>query len=160
MPERIEELEAARTAVVQAEASPRAGVAAEQITEARNALDRADRLATQGKLGDVGFYAEVAQTNAQIAFEKIATAEARESIDDGTAERQAVLAEARERDAQRSAQRAARQQERASEQQQRAGELQQELSELRAKQTDRGFVCTYRSVLRAACSDCSARARA
>jgi outer membrane protein OmpA-like peptidoglycan-associated protein len=146
-PKRIDELEAARTAVLQVEASPRVGVAAEQISEARNALDRADRMASAGKLDDVRFYAEIAQTNAQIAYEKIATAEARDSIDNGTAERQAVLAEARERDAQRWAQRATQQQERATEQQQRAAELQQELSELRAKQTDRGIVVTLGDVL-------------
>lgn len=146
-PKRIDELEAARTAVLQAEASPRAGVAAQQIAEARNALDRADRLAKQGKPGDVRYYAEIAQTSAQIAYEKIATVEARESIDNGTAERQAVLTEAREREAQRAAQRATQQQERASAQQQRAAELQQELAELRAKQTDRGIVVTLGDVL-------------
>jgi outer membrane protein OmpA-like peptidoglycan-associated protein len=134
-------------AVLQVEASPRAGVAAAQVTEARNALDRADVLAKRGDVADLKFYAQVAQTNAQIAAEKIATAQARDAIDKGTVERQAVLTAAREREAQRAAQRASNQQQRAKELQQRATDLQQELADLRAKQTDRGVVVTLGDVL-------------
>jgi outer membrane protein OmpA-like peptidoglycan-associated protein len=146
-PARIDELEAARAAVLQVEASPRAGVAAAEVTEARNALDRADALAERGDVKDLKFYAQVAQANAQIAAEKIATAEAREVIDKGTVERQAVLTAAREREAQRAAQRASEQQQRAKELQQRASDLQQELADLRAKQTERGVVVTLADVL-------------
>lgn len=133
-PETVEELETARAVVPQVEASPRAGVAATQIAEARKSLDRANQLAEKhGKLEDIKFEADVATKNAQIANEKILTAQAREEIEKGTAERQAVLIEAREREAQRAAQ--------------RANSLEQELADLKAKKTDRGVVVTLGDVL-------------
>src|SRR5688572_26336373 len=95
-PDTIEELETARAVVPQVEASPRAGVAATNIAEARKSLDRANRLAEKGgKVADIQFEATVASRNAQIANEKILAAQAREEVDQGTAERAAVLAEAR-----------------------------------------------------------------
>ncbi len=106
-PDTIEELETARAVVPQVEASPRAGVAATNIADARKALDRANSLADKGgKVADIQYEAMVANRNAQIANEKILAAQAREEVDKGTAERAAVLAEARTRDAQRSAQQA------------------------------------------------------
>jgi len=133
-PERIEDLEVARAVVPQVEASPRAGVAASNVSEARKALDRADKMADEGrKVGDIEFEAQVAVLNAQIANEKILTAQAREEIDKGTAERQAVLAEAREAQA-KAAER-------------RASTLEQELADMRARKTDRGMVLTLADVL-------------
>ena len=44
-PKSIDELETARAVVPQVEASPRAGVAATNIAEARKSLDAANRLA-------------------------------------------------------------------------------------------------------------------
>ena len=106
-PDTIEELETARAVVPQVEASPRAGVAATNIADARKALNRANSLADKGgKVADIQYEATVANRNAQIANEKILAAQAREEVDKGTAERAAVLAEARARDAQRSAQQA------------------------------------------------------
>ena len=114
-PETIEELETARAVVPQVEASPRAGVAATNIADARKALDRANSLADKGgKVAEVQYEATVATRNAQIANEKILTAQAREDVDKGTAERQAVLVEAREREAQRNAQQAQSAEDRAS----------------------------------------------
>lgn len=140
-PERIEELEVARAVVPQVEASPRAGVAASNVSEARKSLDRANKLEDSGgKVGDIQFEAQVAARNAQIANEKILAAQAREEIDKGTAERQAVLVEAREAEARR----------RANEAQlanQRATTLEQELAALKAKKTDRGMVLTLGDVL-------------
>lgn len=133
-PPRIEELEVARAVVPQVEASPRAGVAATNVSEARKSLDRANKLEDSGgKVGDIQFEAQVAARNAQIANEKILAAQAREEIDKGTAERQAVLADARDAEARRA--------------QQKANSLEQELAALKAKKTDRGMVLTLGDVL-------------
>src|SRR5262245_26067749 len=89
-PKQIDELDAARAIVPQVEASPRAGVAATNIAEARKALDHANQMADKGgKVEDIQYAANVATKNAQIANEKILTAQAREDIEKGTAERQA-----------------------------------------------------------------------
>lgn len=133
-PESIPELDTARAVVPQVESSPRAGVAATQIAAARSALDRANKLADSGgKLEDVQFEAMVAAKNAQIANEKILLAQAREEIDKGTAERQQVLIQSREREAALA--------------QQRSQSLEQELKDLQAKKTDRGLVLTLGDVL-------------
>ena len=147
-PDRIEELEVARAVVPQVEASPRAGVAATNVSEARKSLDRANKLADSGgKIGDIQFEAQVATRNAQIANEKILTAQAQEEIEKGNAERQAVLVEAREAEARRRGQQAHAAQEQAQMAEQRATTLEQELSELKAKKTDRGMVLTLGDVL-------------
>lgn len=140
-PETIEELETARAVVPQVEASPRAGVAATNIADARKALDRANGLAEKhGKVADIQYEAAVANRNAQIANEKILTAQARDDIEKGTADRQAVLAEARGLEAQRNAQQA-----RSAED--RARSLERELADLKGKKTDRGIVVTMGDVL-------------
>ena len=126
-PERIDELETARTLVPSVEASPRAGVAAAQISEARKALDRANDLAEKGKAPEeIKHEATVATLNAQIANEAILTAQAKDEIDKGNAERQQVLLDARNREAQR---------------------LEQQMRDLQAKQTERGMVLTLGDVL-------------
>jgi outer membrane protein OmpA-like peptidoglycan-associated protein len=126
-PERIDELETARTLVPSVEASPRAGVAAAQISEARKALDRANDLADKGKAPEeIKHAATVATLNAQIANETILTAQAKDEIDKGNAERQQVLLDARNREAQR---------------------LEQQMRDLQAKQTERGMVLTLGDVL-------------
>lgn len=147
-PTTIEELETARAVVPQVEASPRAGVAASNIAEARQALDRANRLADKrGKVADIQFEATVASRNAQIANEKILSAMARDEIDKGTAERQAVLAEARGREAQRSAEQARTASAQAQTAEERAKALERELADLKGKKTDRGVVVTLGDVL-------------
>jgi outer membrane protein OmpA-like peptidoglycan-associated protein len=126
-PEQIPELDAARALVQKVETSPRAGLAATNVAEARKALDRANALAEKGKdAGDIRFEASVATVNAQIADTKIDTAQAREEIEKGTAERQQVLLDARTRETER---------------------VQRELKELQAKQTERGMVLTLGDVL-------------
>jgi outer membrane protein OmpA-like peptidoglycan-associated protein len=147
-PERIESVENARALVSQVEASPRAGVAAANVTEARRALAEADRLAEdRGKMNDIEFQSTVASLNAQIANEKIKTAQAREEIEKGTAERQAVLLQSREREAQARALEAERRAQEAREATLRAQTLEQELADLKAKKTDRGIVLTLGDVL-------------
>lgn len=147
-PDRIEELETARAVVPQVEASPRAGVAANYVSDARKALDRANQLADKGgKVDEIQYEAAVAARNAQIANEKILTAQAQEEIEKGTAERQAVLIEAREAQARRSGQQAASAQQQAQLAEHRASTLEQELADLKAKKTDRGMVLTLGDVL-------------
>lgn len=147
-PDRIEELETARAIVPQVEASPRAGIAASFVSEARKSLDRANKLVDSGgRVGDIEFEAMVASRNAQIANEKILAAQAREELEKGTAERQAVLIEAREAEARRRQQQAQNAQEQAELAEHRASTLEQELSDLRAKKTDRGMVVTLGDVL-------------
>jgi outer membrane protein OmpA-like peptidoglycan-associated protein len=140
-PDTIDELETARAVVPQVEASPRAGVAVTNITEARKALDRANALAEKhGKVADIQYEATVASRNAQIANEKILTAQAKDDVEKGTAQRQAVLTEARTLEADRNAQQA-----RSAED--RAKSLEQELADLKGKKTDRGVVVTMGDVL-------------
>jgi OmpA-OmpF porin, OOP family len=147
-PDRIEELETARAIVPQVEASPRAGVAATNVSEARKSLDRANNLADKGaSVGDIEYEAVVASRNAQIANEKILAAQAQEEIEKGTAERQAVLIEAREAESRRRQQQAQNAEEQAELAEHRASTLEQELSDLRAKKTDRGMVLTLGDVL-------------
>ena len=154
-PERIESVENARALVSQVETSPRAGVAASNVAEARKALATANRLVEDGgNLNDIEFEASIAALNAQIANEKILAAQAREEIDKGTAERQAVLLQSREREARRMADRAAAQRSEAERRAQEAREanlraetLEQELADLKAKKTDRGVVLTLGDVL-------------
>jgi OmpA-OmpF porin, OOP family len=134
--------------VPQVENSPRAGVAATNVSEARKALDRANKLADKGgKVGEIEFEAAVASRNAQIANEKILTAQAQEEIEKGTAERQAVLIQAREAEARRRQQQAESATEQAALAEHRASTLEQELADMRAKKTDRGMVLTLGDVL-------------
>ncbi len=154
-PQRIESLEAARNVVSQVETSPRAGIAATDIANARKSLDAADRLAaSRGKMMDIEFEAKNALMSAQIAKEKIATVQAREEVESSTAQRQAVLLEARDREVARNVQSAndARQLAADSEQQLNAankevGSLENELADLKAKRTERGLVLTLGDVL-------------
>ncbi len=148
MPDTIEELETARAVVPQVEASPRAGVAATHIADARKALDRANRLADKrGKLADIKYEATVASRNAQIANEKILTAMAQDEVAKGAAERQAVLAEARAREADRNARQARAASAQAQSAEERAKALERELADLQGKKTDRGVVVTLGDVL-------------
>lgn len=133
-PESLPELEAARALLPQVEASPRSGVAATNIAEARKALDRANRLADDGAATqDISSEALVALRNAEIANEKIAIANAKDEIEKGTQQRQQILLEAREREA--AAERA------------RSQRMEQQLGEMQAKQTERGLLLTLGDVL-------------
>jgi len=126
-PERVPELETAQALVQKVESSPRVGVAAANAAEARKALDRANALAAKGKdVEDIKFEASIATANAAIADTKIDTAQARDEIEKGTAERQQVVLDARTRETER---------------------VQRELKELQAKQTERGMVLTLGDVL-------------
>lgn len=130
----IEELETARVIVPQVEASPRAGVAAENISNARKSLGTANQLMESGgKLPDIRYQALLATRNAQIANEKILLAQAKDEFTQAEAERQKVLLQARNREVE-----AARL---------KAQSLEQELKDLQAKKTERGLVLTLGDVL-------------
>jgi OmpA-OmpF porin, OOP family len=140
-PERNETLERARTLVPEMEQSPRAGIAAADLANARTSLDAANRLAqTKSKKAEMEFEATNAVLSAQIANEKILTMQANEQVAAGTAQRQAVLLQARERDAQRSA-------DQASDARDRTKSLEAELADLKLQKTERGLVLTLGDVL-------------
>lgn len=147
-PERIEPLETARTIVPQVEASPRAGIAAVNIADARKSLQEANRLAeAKSKRSDIEFHAQNAVTQAQIAQERILTVEAEEQIAQGTEQQQRVLLQARERDAQANALQASELRQDARDSQDRADSLEEELAGLRLEKTERGLVLTLGDVL-------------
>ena len=140
-PPRNESLETARTAVPAVENSPRAGVAGTDIANARKSLEAANRLAeSKGKLADIEYEANNAVTSAQIANEKILTAQANEEAATGTAQRQAILIQARERESQRSS-------DQADASALRADSLEAQLADLRLQKTERGLVLTLGDVL-------------
>lgn len=147
-PPRNEPLETARAMVPEVERSPRAGVAAADIANARTSLDAANRLAaSKAKMLDIEYEANNAVTSAQIANEKILTAQANEEIESGTAQRQAVLIQARERESQRSADQAGDARRQANAAESRADSLEAELADLKVKKTERGLVLTLGDVL-------------
>jgi OmpA-OmpF porin, OOP family len=154
-PPRNESLETARTMVPEVEKSSRAGVAAADISNARKSLEAANRIAeAKGKRADIEYEANNAVTSAQIASEKILTAQANEEVANGTAQRQAVLLQARDREAQRNADQAsdARRQADASSMRadaaaSRADSLEAELAGLKLQKTERGLVLTLGDVL-------------
>jgi outer membrane protein OmpA-like peptidoglycan-associated protein len=154
-PPRNESLETARTVVPEVEKSSRAGVAATDIANARKSLDAANRIVeSKGKRSDVEYEANNAVTSAQIANEKILTAQANEEVANGTAQRQAVLLQARERESQRNADQAsdARRQAdassvRADAAASRADSLEAQLAGLKLQKTERGLVLTLGDVL-------------
>ena len=147
-PERNETLERARTLVQDVESSPRAGLAAKDIANARASLDAANRLAeSRTRVSDMEFEATNAALSAQIANEKIVTAEANEAIADGTAQRQAVLIQARERDVRKSVEQAGDALRQAHASQARVDSLETELADLKLRKTERGLVLTLGDVL-------------
>lgn len=147
-PERNETLERARALVPEMERSPRAGIAAADIANARTSLDAANRLAeSKTRLADMEYEASNAVLSAQIAGEKILTAQANEQVADGTAQRQTVLLRARERDVQRNADSASDALRQADTSKTRADSLEMELADLKLQRTERGLVMTLSDVL-------------
>lgn len=140
-PERNETLEQARRVVPEMEQSSRAGLAAADIANARSSLDAANRLSeSKSKRADMEFEATHAVLSAQIASEKILTAQANEQVAAGTAQRQSILLEARERDVQRSANQA-------TDARNQASSLEAQLADMKLQKTERGLVLTLGDVL-------------
>jgi outer membrane protein OmpA-like peptidoglycan-associated protein len=147
-PDRNETLERARTLVQTVESSPRAGIAAQDIANARASLDAANRLAkSRTRVSEMELEAMNAALSAQIANEKILTAEANEAIANGTEQRQAVLIQARERDVRKSVEQAGDALRQAHVSQARVDSLETELADLKLQKTERGLVLTLGDVL-------------
>jgi OmpA-OmpF porin, OOP family len=163
LPDRIESVEQARESIATLEREPLAGrVAAREIAAAREALAEADEAYEErAPLTLIEHQAYVAQRYADISNELLAEARAREDIERGDAERNRIIADAREREAEaagREAERATREletQARVAQEQtqaaqaadERSRDLERELEELEARDTDRGLVLTLGDVL-------------
>ncbi|MDQ2640704.1 MAG: OmpA family protein [Pseudomonadota bacterium] len=152
-PRRVDELDAARAAIQQVQATPDAGrFAAAEVAAANEALREADRLMEQDKsAAEVRQAAYLAQRHADIAAQLIARGQAERKTSEAEAERQRVLAQAREQEAaaaQALAEQARKQAEQAAQAAQREAEmLQSQIAELQARPTDRGLVLTLGDVL-------------
>lgn len=152
-PDRIDELDQARSMVSAVQSSPDAGrYAADDVTAAHEALRRAEKLQQDKKSRrEIVDAAYLAQRHAQVAEQQITRGRAEAATRDAEAERQRVVLQAREQEA------AARQQEAAAREreaqaartqaEQQAALLQEQLRELQARQTDRGLVLTLGDVL-------------
>src|SRR5688572_8135772 len=89
LPEQVDTVEYARASIANLEREPLAGrVAATELTEARNALAAADRAFEQGEdLPVIEHRAYIAQRYADISYERVGEARAREEVERSEAER-------------------------------------------------------------------------
>ena len=170
LPDRVDSLEQARSDVRSLEQDPLARqVAATELASARTAIEQADNAYEEkDDLAIVEHKAYVAQRYADISRERIAEGHAKEKIADGELERNRVLLQSREREADALAEqnRVAQARNLESEQRnsaleseadvlqrqaasaaERATALEAELADLQAKQTERGLVLTLGDVL-------------
>lgn len=148
-PERVDEVEQARSAVQNLERQPMAAsVAATPLSKARESLARADTALEGGEpLPEVRHEAYLAQRHAEIGLAMIAEAEALKEIKSAEAEQRQMQLQARTLEAERAESRAEQSQAEAEAAKAQAQRLQQELSDLQAKQTERGVVLTLSDVL-------------
>jgi len=177
LPERIETLDQARSAVTELEQDPLTrDVAPDRFETAQQALSRAEAAFEESEeLELIEHEAYVALRNAQIAQQQIEERRARDELEQGEAERNRLLLQAREREAQRAGEVAAQRgerletqsevleeqsrlleqqtqeaqqaQQRAQELEQQTEQLEQQLAELEAQETERGWVLTLEDVL-------------
>ncbi len=155
-PKNIPELDQARTAVGKLTNDPLASQSASrELQMARSALERADQAFEQKKpVEEVIHLSYLAGRQAEIGEMRLAEVRARQQIASGEADRNAVLLEAREGQAQR-AQKNANNSARDAEAAQQSAlaaraaleESQRKLAELQATQTERGMVLTLGDVL-------------
>ena len=101
LPDRVDSLEQARQSITALEREPLAGrVAATELGEARTALASADRAYEDREpLEVVEHHAYVAQRYADISRELVGEAGGREEVERAEAERNRIIADAREREA-------------------------------------------------------------
>src|SRR5262245_8892278 len=163
LPDRVEPLEQARADVSKLEQDPLANeAAAKELAAAHDALQDAENAYEDKQdLDLIEHYAYVAQRHADVSEQQIAEAHARETIKQGELERNRVLLQSREREAERLAEQnqaaearnsalaseAAVRGQQAAEATERAQQLESELTDLQAKQTERGLVLTLGDVL-------------
>lgn len=176
-PDRVSELEQARALISEVAMSPLADeAAAVEVKEAQQALAQAERmLAENADLEDVRYVAGIATLHAEIAREQIGEARATGEMENAEAERNNVLLQAREREAERANQMAAASgaaavayaqdaelardqaamarseaemaRDDASRARADAAKMEEALDELKAKETERGMVLTLSDVL-------------
>jgi outer membrane protein OmpA-like peptidoglycan-associated protein len=148
-PKAVPQLDSARAQVHALEKDPMAGQAASRELEgARSRLRQAELALKEGReVGEVEHLAYLAQRQAETGQARIQEARAKEQLEQGEAERNRVLLEARTREAQRAAQQARTAEAEALAAKASAESAQQELADLQAKQTERGMVLTLSDVL-------------
>jgi outer membrane protein OmpA-like peptidoglycan-associated protein len=142
LPERIDTLEQARTTIRELERDPLAREAASvELSQAKQSVAAADRAYDESEdLEIIAHHAYVADRHARIAEQQIAEARAMEELSRSEARRNEVLLEAREREAEIQAERAAQAEERAE-------ALAGELETIQSQDTDRGIVLTLSDIL-------------
>lgn len=162
-PKNLAELDRAHAAVERLASNPIASQSAtRELQMARTSLERADQAWKAKESTDsVIHLAYLAERQAEIGEARLGELRARQEIAQGEAARNAVLLEARERDARLASSRAdanaqdaemARQAARSAEQRAQTAQedlkaSQQQFAELQAKQTERGMVLTLGDVL-------------
>lgn len=162
-PKNLPELDQARAAVEKLTSDPIASQSAtRELQMARTSLERADQAWKAKEPSAIVIHlAYLAERQAEIGEVRLGELRAREQIARGEADRNAVLLEAREREAQLASSRAnanaqdaetARQAARSADQRAQAAQEEleaskQEFAELQAKQTERGMVLTLGDVL-------------
>ena len=152
-PKRVESIENARASIQQVESMPLAGeVAVKELDAAHESLRVAEGLADKHKSeSEINNAAYLATRHAQIAKEQVTAAEAKKAQEKAESERQAVVLDAREREAKMKAEEAERKagelKDKDAANQQRIALLEKELADLNAKKTDRGSVITLSDVL-------------
>jgi outer membrane protein OmpA-like peptidoglycan-associated protein len=170
LPEQVESLEQARTAVQAIEQDPLArDVSQARYEQARAALGRAEEAyANEDDLEIIEHEAYTAIRNAQIVQAEADERRGRQELESSEAERNRVLLQAREREAEEASQlvtqrerelelqtrqteeaqqRAQALAQRAEDLEQQRQDLEQQLSDLEAEETERGWVMTLSDVL-------------
>jgi len=142
-------VEQARQKVDSLASNPRAvAVANRDLTAARGALGLAERSLEDGADREVvAHHAYLAERQAETGLARIEEADARERITKAEEERQAILLQARERQAQAAEREAQASQQTALQARAELEQLRQDYAALEAKQTDRGMVLTLGDVL-------------
>jgi len=148
-PQRNDQLEQARAEVQTLTADPLAQQAASSdVEQARASLNQADGAFQQKRpTEEVNQLAYLALRHAQAGEARIGEARARQQIAKAQEDRNHILLQAREREAQQAKSEAETARNTAAATQSELASARQELSNLQAKQTDRGMVMTLSDVL-------------
>lgn len=149
VPQRSDKIEEARAAIDTLAADPLAQQSAgHDLEAARAALSQAEAALQQKQAQEViDHEAYLARRHAEAGEARIAEARSRQAVARGQDERNKILLESRERQAQVAQEQAANAQSRADLARRQLEETQQQLADLQAKKTDRGMVVTLGDVL-------------
>lgn len=148
-PERVPELEQARSAVQELERQPNVQEAAsETLSNARAALSRAQMALEEGEsMALVTHEAYIARRHAEIGMELTSEARAVDALEEAEATRNELRLQARTVEARRAEMLAQRRATEADQARAEAERLSDQLQELEAEQTERGVVLTLGDVL-------------